>query len=161
MKRRRHRNRWARRFNRQQRSAFTKSFLGLHRNPNKGKLAGVCAGIAECYYKETWLIRCVAITGVLFIPSIVIPAYIILAIVLPTKDQAEIESQDWSEQPEMHQFYHETQDEADGDGGILGTKRRVLREGKRRFDEVELRIRRLESYLTSKRFELDNAFKNL
>lgn len=161
MRRRRHRNRWAKRFNREHRGAFIQSFLGLHRNPQKGKLAGVCAGIAECYYKETWLIRCVAITGVLFIPSIVIPAYIILAIVLPTNDQAEDESQPRSEQPEVHHFYHETQAEADGDTGILGTKRRVLREGKRRFDEVELRIRRLESYLTSKRFELDNEFKNL
>jgi phage shock protein C len=37
----------------------------LYRDPSRGKVAGVCAGIAESFGFETWLVRVAAITMIL------------------------------------------------------------------------------------------------
>ncbi len=38
----------------------------LFRNPSRGKIAGVCAGIADYFGWETWLVRILVVSGVLF-----------------------------------------------------------------------------------------------
>ena len=40
-----------------------KTFGSLHRDPSKGKIAGVCAGIAEYFGMEIWLVRILTLTG--------------------------------------------------------------------------------------------------
>ena len=35
----------------------------LYRDPQKGKIAGVCAGLADYFGVETWIVRLLAITG--------------------------------------------------------------------------------------------------
>ena len=37
----------------------------LYRNTSQGKLAGVCAGIADYFGWETWLVRILVVSGVL------------------------------------------------------------------------------------------------
>ncbi|WP_286233062.1 envelope stress response membrane protein PspC [Thalassotalea sediminis] len=45
---------------------MTKKCRGeLFRNPSKGKVAGVCAGIADYFGWETWLVRILVVSGVL------------------------------------------------------------------------------------------------
>ena len=48
----------------------------LYRIPDEGKVAGVCAGIAEYFNMETWLVRIIVITGVLFSGAMFIICYI-------------------------------------------------------------------------------------
>jgi phage shock protein C len=38
----------------------------LYRIPNQGKIAGVCAGIADYFGWEIWLVRVLMVSGVLF-----------------------------------------------------------------------------------------------
>ena len=40
-----------------------KTFGSLRRDPSKGKIAGVCAGIAEYFGMEIWLVRILILTG--------------------------------------------------------------------------------------------------
>ena len=37
----------------------------LYRDPCKGKIAGVCAGLADYFGWETWLVRILVVSGVL------------------------------------------------------------------------------------------------
>ena len=55
----------------------------LYRDVRRQRVAGVCAGIARYFGVEVWVVRGMAITGLIFMPSVVIPAYIIAYVVLP------------------------------------------------------------------------------
>ena len=46
----------------------------LERDDENAKIVGVCAGIANYYGVEAWVVRCIAVTGLLFFGSIVFPA---------------------------------------------------------------------------------------
>ncbi|NQY63408.1 MAG: envelope stress response membrane protein PspC [Alteromonadaceae bacterium] len=37
----------------------------LYRDPSRGKIAGVCAGLADYFDMETWLVRILVVSGVL------------------------------------------------------------------------------------------------
>jgi len=44
---------------------MSKSRGELFRDPAKGKIAGVCAGLANYFGWETWLVRILVVSGVL------------------------------------------------------------------------------------------------
>lgn len=48
----------------------------LYRNSTRGKIAGVCAGIADYFGWETWLVRILVVSGVLFGMPFLILGYI-------------------------------------------------------------------------------------
>ena len=118
----------------------------LYRDPDRQKIAGVCSGIANYYGVETWVVRCVAVTGMLFLPSIVFPAYWIMYFVMdkPPKDATENNNRSArkdhsSPAPEF---------------GTQLSPRRSLRNAQVDLAEVELRLRRMESHVTSDQYEL-------
>ena len=55
---------------------------GLYLDRENRKIVGVCAGVARYFGIEAWMARCVALTGLLFVPSVVFPAYWIAFIVM-------------------------------------------------------------------------------
>jgi phage shock protein C len=118
----------------------------LYRDPSRQKIAGVCAGIGNYYGVETWVVRCVAVTGMLFLPSIVFPAYWIMYFVMgkPPKGAARdpnrgAHGDHYSPAPEL---------------GTRLSPRRSLRNAQVDLAEVELRLRRMESHVTSDQYEL-------
>jgi phage shock protein PspC (stress-responsive transcriptional regulator) len=60
----------------------------LYRDPSREKIVGVCAGIARYYGVEPWVVRCIAVTGLLFFPTIVFPAYWIAYFVMEKPPKA-------------------------------------------------------------------------
>ena len=63
-----------------------KTFGSLHRDPSKGKIAGVCAGIAEYFGMEIWLVRILTLTGFfLLAPPFFFVGYIAAWFVLEKK----------------------------------------------------------------------------
>lgn len=57
----------------------------LYRIPAEGRIAGVCAGIAEYFNLETWLVRIIVVCGVLFSGFFFVIGYIALWFVLDKK----------------------------------------------------------------------------
>lgn len=55
---------------------------GLARDPIRGRLGGVCAGIARCFGWRTSIVRLVTIVGLFIVPHIIIIGYILLYAVL-------------------------------------------------------------------------------
>jgi phage shock protein C len=57
----------------------------LYRIPQEGRIAGVCAGIAEYFNLETWLVRIIVVCGVLFSGFFFVIGYFALWFVLDKK----------------------------------------------------------------------------
>lgn len=128
----------------------------LRRDPKRARIAGVCAGLARYFGVEIWAVRLAAITGLIFLPTIVFPAYWVAYFVMgrpsrnrhasrstgssgndrdPAQDQAE-SSSSWQEPTAPF------------------VPRRSLRNTVADFNNIELRLRRVESFVTSQRYEL-------
>ncbi len=137
----------------------------LYRDPQRGKIAGVCAGLADYFGMQIWLVRILAVTGLLFMPQIVFFAYLIAIFVVPTKQQLEqsrAEAMDEeldSQQGKQRRFDRLLSDR--DDAFSLNSKRRTVRQLKARFDKIDRRIQDLESHVTSPQYELHREFRKM
>lgn len=111
----------------------------LYRDKENAILAGVCAGLASYFgLCRKGLRVVVAISTVFFFPFVV-PAYIILAIILPTKpvDLYKDESQE--------KFWR----------GVSMAPSDVFGNLNHRFRELDVRLQKMEAYVTSREFDMD------
>lgn len=136
----------------------------LYRDTENEKIAGVCAGIARYYGMETWVVRCMAVTGLLFFPSIVFPAYWIMYFVMGTPPKADGTSRrkrrsrrSGAESTGRAQGAYGTENSADSGS----TPRYRLRNVQADFAEIELKLRRMESHVTSGQYELQRELNRI
>lgn len=120
----------------------------LFRDPKRAQVAGVCAGLADYLGWETWAVRCAAVTGMIFMPQIVFVAYWVLYFVMDVRGDAEQEEPALT-RPPIAGFER---------GAELKQRLKRLRNG---FESAEARLRRLEGYVTSTRFELDRELRDI
>ena len=128
----------------------------LFQDKRRQKIAGVCAGIARYFGVEVWVVRGMAITGLIFMPSVVIPAYIIAAFVLPKAPNGETASDEV--------VTAKNRDDHSSPAPELGAQlspRRSLRGVQADLDQLELKLRRMESHVTSGQFELQRELKRI
>jgi phage shock protein C len=113
----------------------------LYRDREHAMLAGVCAGLAEYFGLNRKGVRLVTVLLMLFPPffAFVAITYIILAIVLPAKP-ADL---------------YETQEQAEFWRGVSNAPQDVFGALSHRFRELNLRLERMEAFVTSKEFEID------
>lgn len=121
----------------------------LYRDPEHRMIAGVCAGIARAWGVERWVVRLIAVTLLLFMPQITFFGYL-AGIFLLAKRPARPPAPAWdgraSDAPEF---------------GSRIAPRPALRSLRLRFRDLEVRLRRLEGYVTSREFDLDREFVRL
>ena len=123
----------------------------LYRDPHKGKIAGVCAGIADYFNLETWLVR--VVTASVFLLGgygLILIGYVALWMILDTKPKSA----------------HSASDFAD-----IGIKKKIwqagepakqaLRDVNLQFNSLEKRLRRLEHHVTSDQYDLKRQINNL
>ena len=121
---------------------------GLHRG-RKAKIAGVCSGIAEYYGAEPWVVRCIALTGLIFMTSVVFMGYWILYFLMEDPPSGE------AEQPSQPPIGHSGETPA----GL--PPRRSLRAARAHLAQAELRLRRMEHHVTSGQHELHREFNRI
>jgi phage shock protein C len=114
----------------------------LCRDPQNGKIAGVCAGVANYYGVEVWIVRCIAVTGLLFLNSITFTAYWIMYFVMDDPKTQKKRGRKEAKRKSLP----EVQKEA--------SPRRNLKNVQADLSEVELRLRRMETHVTSGQYEL-------
>lgn len=123
----------------------------LYRNKDDGKIAGVCAGIADYFNFEIWLVRVIAVSVFLLGGSgLVFVLYIALWMILDIKPK------------QIKDNWHH------GDNGL---KKKVWQAGEPaqqalkdingQFRRLELRLQSLESHITSEQFDLKRQINNL
>ena len=111
----------------------------LYRDKENAILAGVCAGLASYFgLCRKGLRVVVAISTVFFFPFIV-PAYIILAIILPTKPE------DLYKDESQEKFWR----------GVSMAPSDVFGNLNHRFRELDVRLQKMEAYVTSREFDMD------
>ena len=111
----------------------------FYRDKENAILAGVCAGLANYFgLCRKGLRIVVAISAIFFFPFVV-PAYIILAIILPAKpvDLYKDESQE--------KFWR----------GVSMAPSDVFSNLSHRFRELDVRLQKMEAFVTSKEFDID------
>jgi len=123
----------------------------LYRDTRRQKVWGVCAGIARYFGVEVWVVRGIAITGLIFMSSVVIPAYVIAAMALPKAPNGEATP---SNAPADHTS-------PAPEFGTRLSPRGSLRNVQVNLDQIELKLRRMESHVTSGQFELQRELKRI
>ena len=119
-----------------------------HKNPHRlfrdkehAILAGVCAGIAEYFGLNRKGVRLVTFLFMLFPPffAFIAISYIVLAIVLPVKPN------DLYESTEQAEFWR----------GVSNAPSDVFGAMRHRFRELNHRLEKMEAFVTSREFEID------
>lgn len=135
----------------------------FYRDTRRGKIGGVCAGIARYFGWEVWVVRVIAITALILMSKFTFIAYIAAWIILD-KEPANAAS--------PGQVLRETTTlERTSDGRAIEVKTRVweageppkeaLKDIRVRFDQMEQSIRSMETYVTSSEFKVRQEFNRL
>ncbi len=124
----------------------------LYRDPYNGKIAGVCAGLANYFGLEVWLVRILVITAALLGGTfLVLVVYVAMALMLeklPKQYREDIRSQ------QAHTLKSKPWAQGQAPKELLQTLDRDL-------SQVENRIRDVEAYVTSEAFKVNREFRKL
>jgi phage shock protein C len=124
----------------------------LYRDPINAKLTGVCAGIANYFEMEIWLVRILFISAVLLGGTLlVVLAYFALTLMLEKPPQ-EYRDQQQKQQGHKLKSRHWQQGESAS---------QVLQNLKSELDQIEQKVRMIEAYVTSNAYKVDREFKDL
>ena len=111
----------------------------LYRDRENAMIAGVCAGLAEYFGFNRKVLRVItAISAVLFAPFVVV-SYIILVIILPVRPREQVIDK------EQAIFWR----------GVSNAPSDVFSSVRHRFRELDLRLQKMEAFVTSREFDID------
>lgn len=150
----------------------------LYRNPARGKIAGVCAGIADYFGWETWLIRILVVSGVLFGMPFLILGYIAAWFILDKNPKAQAKMANAKfHRTEASSHYHKDNAQADQHSEYeqanesIKVKARVWQSGeppkqafhdiRRKFGSLEKQLQGIEQYVTSSEFTVAREINKL
>ena len=129
----------------------SRNFAGLRRIPERGVVAGVCAGIAEYFGWNVKLLRVALVISVLLGAGAMIVVYLILWYVMdPVEPDAMPSGRGYG----------------GGSGGVSGgdsgyKHRPTMAEVQMRFERLDARLRGIEECVTEGEFELRRELKKL
>ncbi len=111
----------------------------LYRDRDNAMLAGVCAGLASYFGLNRKGLRLITAVSTVFFFPFIVPAYIILAIILPVKPQGLYKDEG------QEKFWR----------GVTMAPSDVFSNLSHRFRELDLRLQKMEAYVTSREFDMD------
>ncbi|WP_144206600.1 envelope stress response membrane protein PspC [Shewanella donghaensis] len=123
----------------------------LYRIPKTGKISGVCAGIADYFNFETWLVRVLAISILLLGgggPVVVI--YVALWMILDIKPESTTHAKGHKDIEVKKKVWQAGE-----------PAKRALHDVNSQFYALEIRLQRLERHVTSDNFDLKREINNL
>jgi phage shock protein C len=124
---------------------WTDSRYRLYRDPDHGVLAGVCAGLSAYFGIDRVAVRLAFVLAFFFFFVPAALGYVVLAIVLPKRPPALFAS------GEDEAFWRSAATAPDDTLQLL----------RRRFADLEARLRGIESHVASPDFDLHRQFRDL
>ena len=123
----------------------------LYRDKERGILGGVCAGMANYLGIEPWIVRLIFVTFMI-LSTFLIPLllYAVLVMVLDPEPPFD---EEW--------FENERRGSGTARSAIRASPKLGLRVVGADLRELELRLRRIERYVTSSRYTLDKGFSEM
>ncbi|XOV89327.1 MAG: PspC domain-containing protein [Pseudomonadota bacterium] len=151
---------------------------GLYRDKDRGKVCGVCAGLADYLDVDTWQVRLVAVLGLVFVPSVTVPVYFITYWMMDDKpyyrrmtdgtassgrDEDMFDLQDDENEEDMtgSRNSDKPQSQQAHDRSLEMTNAEAFQAAKQKFGDLEQRLRSMESHVTSARFELQRELRKI
>lgn len=150
-----------------------KRYKELFRDPKKGKIAGVCAGLADYLGWEIWLVQvlvisCFLLGSVFFVVVLYVAAWFILEVKPQSEQEPFVSGHHQNNAPSHsdntssnHTFNHEP----------IKVKARVWQSGeppkqalhdiKTKFTAIETQLRKMERYITSADFTVSREINKL
>ncbi len=142
----------------------------LYRDPENKRIAGVCAGIAEYFGLETWLVRILVVTGFFLLAGpFMLVAYVAAWFILDKKPSGMVTAS-----PQV--VYSKGKGWRNPNGGQVKSpkvevKTKVWQAGeppkqafhniRNRFEKAEARLRKMETYVTSREYQLNKEISRL
>jgi len=117
----------------------------LYRNPRRGMIFGVCAGIAEYFGFDVTLTRVIVAVAAFFAFPVICIVYLCLGLLLPSRGYSEPE-RNFNDPVERQ---------------VRSNPHDTLASVRYRFRDLDVRLQRLEKYVTSTRYKLDREFEKL
>ncbi|MEI8396230.1 MAG: PspC domain-containing protein [Rhodospirillaceae bacterium] len=117
----------------------------LYRNSGNGRVFGVCAGIADYFGTDPFIVRAGAVLGLFLLSMPTLIGYALLALILPTKPAGLYRS------PADEEFWRAVTTKPDVTFAAVRHK----------FRDLEKRLRSLESHVSTREFEISQAIRDL
>ena len=143
--------------------------MGLYRNTRDGKIAGVCAGLADHWDIAHWVMRLIWIGGFLFTGTLALWVYLgawVLMAPRPRRRQedgryafADEDFEDVEVEMEYDERYHDSRPRKGFRDSEPCSVR--LQRARERLDGAMRRVEDMESYVTSRRYNLNKEFSRL
>ncbi|MBL4704326.1 MAG: envelope stress response membrane protein PspC [Flavobacteriales bacterium] len=143
----------------------------LYKNPDQAKVCGVCAGIADYFDFEVWVVRLITITLLLLgaFNGIVVIGYIVLCFVLDPKPGSKSNKGCFGKEKKRHTSRYSQVDEASKpyrssvkDVWKSGTSPKdTLEEIEGKFSNIERKLQGMETFVTSNQYELEKKFRDI
>ena len=142
--------------------------MNLYRNTRDGKIAGVCAGLADHWDIAPWVVRLTWIAAFLFTGTLALWAYIVAWFMLAPRPTRRGDDGSWYDEDQ----YGEVEVEMEYDEKHHDYRPRKvfrysdsssvrLQRARERLDAALHRVQDMESYVTSRQFELNKEFSKL
>lgn len=143
----------------------------LYRNPSNGKIAGVCAGIADYFGWETWLVRILVVSGVLFGMPFLILGYVAAWFILDKTPKGQVKQSKYQRAGKSKYSQDESASEYEQVKESIKVKARVWQSGeppkqafhdiRRKFSSLEKQLQAIEHYVTSSEFTVAREINKL
>ena len=117
----------------------------FYRNRDKAMVAGVCAGLADYFGFNLKVTRVLAVISLFMAMPVTLLAYFGTVFLVPA---APVMSREPDFDPDFRK-------------AVRSAPKQTLSDVRRRFQSLDSRLARLERYVTSPRFDLDQEFRNL
>lgn len=129
----------------------------LYRDPTRGKVAGVCAGLSDYFNMELWLVRIIFISAVLLLGGpFFIVAYIACWFILDIKPQNHSPLGDAPTTDPERPIEVKSKVWQAGE-----PPRRALHDLKEQFVRIDGRLQAMETYVTSPEFTVSREINKL
>jgi phage shock protein C len=135
----------------------------LLRNTTDGKIAGVCAGLADHLGWEIWLVRIIVVSAFLLGANLIIVVAYVAAWLIIDKQKVDDKYQEKQHSKYTQKGVH--------DPDSVKVKSRVWQSGepakqavydiRKKFDALEAKLRSMEQYVTSDEFTLNREINKL
>jgi len=140
----------------------------IYRIPSQGKIAGVCAGIADYFGWETWLVRILVVSGILLGMGWFVVVYIAAWFIFDKKGS--------KSEKGINTFKDKISETAESikediKNESIKVKSRIWQSGeppkqafhdiRRKFKSLEHELRKIEKYVTSPEFTVSREINKL
>jgi len=145
----------------------------LYRDPEKGKIAGVCAGLSDYFGIELWLVRIIVLSAFFLTAGTFVVVCYVAAWFILDKKPGSTEKHDIFKQHRKSSASTTKgwRNDSDDEEEKINVKSKVWQAGEppkqafhditQRFARNENRLRKVESYVTSSEFQLNREINNL